>query len=108
MTKLTGIITSESKLEGNLGVRNEINVGIIGTGPRGKVGKSAYETWLDLGNEGTKQDFMAYLREADFGLINYEEIDKKPSIESVELIGDKTFEDLGISNINKVEINNLL
>ena len=42
MTKLTGIITSESKLEGNLGVRNEINVSIIGTGPRGLPGSDGY------------------------------------------------------------------
>ncbi len=82
-----------------------VKVQIAESGPRGKEGKSAYETWLDLGNEGTEEDFMAYLR--DFGLINYEEIDKKPSIESVELIGNKTFEDLGISNINKVEISNI-
>ena len=65
MTKLTGIITSESKLEGNLGVRNEINVDIIGTGARGKEGKSAYEIWLDLGNEGTEQEFLASLKGQD-------------------------------------------
>ena len=82
-----------------------VKVQITESGPRGKEGKSAYETWLDLGNEGKEEDFMEYLR--DFGLINYEEIDNKPSIESVELIGNKTFEDLGISNINKVEISNI-
>ena len=32
MTKITGIIKSENKLTGSLGVRNEINVDIIGTG----------------------------------------------------------------------------
>lgn len=42
MTKLTGIIASESKLEGNLGVRNEINVSITGTGPRGLQGSDGY------------------------------------------------------------------
>lgn len=84
-----------------------VKVQITGSGPRGEEGKSAYETWLDLGNEGTEEDFMAYLRDIDFGLINYEEINKKPSIESVELIGNKTFEDLGIDNINKVEISNM-
>ena len=36
MTKLTGIIMSENKLTGSLGVRNKINVDIIGTGARGK------------------------------------------------------------------------
>ena len=35
-----------TKLTGSLGVRNEINVDIIGTGARGKEGKSVYEIWL--------------------------------------------------------------
>lgn len=65
MTKLTGIIMSENKLTGSLGVRNEINVDIIGTGARGKEGKSAYEIWLDLGNEGTEQEFLASLKGQD-------------------------------------------
>ena len=82
-----------------------VKVQITESGPRGKEGKSAYETWLDLGNEGTEEDFMAYLR--DFGLINYEEIDNKPSIESIELIGNKTFEDLGIISITKSDIINI-
>lgn len=34
---------------------NIINVGINSTGPQGQ---SAYETWLSLGNTGTKQDFI--------------------------------------------------
>lgn len=65
MTKLTGIIMSENKLTGSLGVRNEINVEIIGTGARGKEGKSAYEIWLDLGNEGTEQEYLASLKGDD-------------------------------------------
>ncbi len=51
-----------TKLTGSLGVRNKINVDIIGTGARGKEGKSAYESWLDLGNEGTEQEFLASLK----------------------------------------------
>ena len=51
-----------TKLTGSLGVRNEIKVEIIGTGARGKEGKSAYEIWLDLGNEGTEQEFLASLK----------------------------------------------
>ena len=106
--ELIGTIETDASLVGEVtDSQLEINVSVAEAGPRGKEGKSAYETWLDLGNEGTEEDFMAYLRDVDFGLINYEEIDKKPSIESVELIGNKTFEDLGISNINKVEISNI-
>ena len=54
-----------TKLTGSLGVRNEINVDIIGTGARGKEGKSAYEIWLELGNEGTEQEFLASLKGQD-------------------------------------------
>ena len=54
-----------TKLTGSLGVRNEINVDIIGTGARGKEGKSAYEIWLDLGNEGTEQEYLASLKGQD-------------------------------------------
>ena len=54
-----------TKLTGSLGVRNEINVDIIGTGARGKKGKSAYEIWLDLGNEGTEQEYLASLKGDD-------------------------------------------
>lgn len=31
---------------------------IVPTGPQGPEGKSAYQTWLDLGNTGTEQDFI--------------------------------------------------
>ncbi len=51
-----------TKLTGSLEVRNEINVDIIGTGARGK---SAYESWLDLGNEGTEQEYLASLKGQD-------------------------------------------
>ena len=54
-----------TKLTGSLGVRNEINVDIKGSGPRGERGKSAYEIWLDLGNEGTEQEFLASLKGQD-------------------------------------------
>nr|DAE98494.1 MAG TPA: collagen triple helix repeat protein [Bacteriophage sp.] len=30
-------------------------------GPQGPAGESAYQTWLDLGNEGSEQDFIASL-----------------------------------------------
>lgn len=51
-----------TKLTGSLGVKNEINASIIGTGARGKEGKSAYEIWIDLGNEGTEQEYLASLK----------------------------------------------
>ena len=42
-------------------------------------------------------------------LINdYEELINKPQINSVELIGDKTFEELGMSAMTNFDIDNLI
>ena len=35
--------------------------GFLVTGPPGQAGKSAYQIWLDEGNAGTQQDFLASL-----------------------------------------------
>ena len=32
------------------------------TGPKGSDGKSAYQSWLDLGNTGTEQQFINSLK----------------------------------------------
>ena len=42
------------------------------------------------------------------GTDNYERLYNKPSIESVTLIGDKTFEELGLESISNIELHNLL
>lgn len=47
--------------------KNEINVQIIGSGPKGKDGLSAYEVWLENGNQGTIDDFFNSLKGADGG-----------------------------------------
>lgn len=39
---------------------------------------------------------------------NYERLKNKPSIEGVQLIGDKTFEELGLENIDNLELMGLL
>lgn len=36
-----------------------------GQGPKGQDGKSAYQSWLDLGNVGTEQEFLDYLKGKD-------------------------------------------
>jgi hypothetical protein len=43
----------------------EIKVNVIGSGPRGMPGKSAYQIWLEEGNAGSKEDFFESLRGAD-------------------------------------------
>lgn len=39
---------------------------IVPTGPQGPEGDSAYQTWLDLGNTGTEQDFIDSLSDDTF------------------------------------------
>lgn len=39
---------------------------------------------------------------------NYELLQNKPQIESVELLGNKTFNDLGLSNISNMRLEQLL
>ena len=74
-------------------------------GFRGPEGKSAYEVWLDQGNEGTIDDFLNSLALSG---VSYDLLIDKPKIESVELTGDKTFDDLGLSPIGNQEIANIL
>ena len=42
------------------------------------------------------------------GMTNYEELDNKPQINDVTLIGNKTFDDLGLSRISADELLNML
>lgn len=39
--------------------------------------------------------------------LNYNNLKNKPSIEDVELIGNKTFEELGLAEIDNIEIDKL-
>lgn len=102
MSDRTKLLTGNN-LEVNLSPRNEVNVNITS----GARGKSAYETWLELGYDGSEQDFIDYLRDVDSGLIDYEGIDNKPSIEQIELIGNRELRDFGITIVSEEDIINL-
>lgn len=56
-------------------------------GPKGEDGKSAYEIWLELGNEGSEEDFINSLKGKDAESITYtnEEINEAIS-ETLELL----------------------
>ena len=43
----------------------KLNITFPPAGVIGEVGKSAYEIWLELGNEGTEQEFIDYLKGQD-------------------------------------------
>lgn len=42
------------------------------------------------------------------GTKNYNELNNKPSIEGVELVGNKTYEELNLSSLTNTEIEDLL
>lgn len=108
-TLIKGIIEGADDLVGKLEPRNSIDVKIIGSGAKGEDGLSAYEVWLSDGNEGTIEDFFDSLKfDVEAGDLSYMSLANKPSIEQIELVGDKTFEELGLNSISKDEINNLL
>lgn len=49
-------------------------------------------------------DNVQYVETGEQGTSDYEKLTNKPKIESVELIGNKTFEDLGLEAITNQEI----
>ena len=108
MNKLVGKIRGAERLEGIIEDRGlRITADIKASGPRGQKGddgRSAYETWLELGNEGTKEEFF----KSSNGTTNYEFLENKPSIENIEIVGNKSFKDLGMEKINKEDITRLI
>ena len=89
-TKITGLI-DPSKLHVEIEETSlQIQVGIQSSGPQGKPG--------ERGPEGPM---------GPMGTSNYTDLLNRPSIESIELTGNKTFEDLGIISITKSDIINI-
>ena len=62
-----------------------VNVTIVGTGEQGETGKSAYQEWLDQGNEGTIEDFLDSLKSDEY---IYPEI---PDVDMIVETEDKQF-----------------
>lgn len=101
MNRLKGKLSGEASLKGNL--NSDTNVKI--TLSSGARGASAYEVWLRQGNVGTENDFLESLKAQE---ANYEVLENKPRIQNVELTGNKTFEELGLTSIEHTNISNLL
>ena len=98
MTKLHGEIKSKNELTGSLGVKNEINVEIIGTGARGL---SAYQIWLENGNKGTIEDFLKSLKGADGGAYIH------PDSHSADMI-EETVERQFVSTSDKLKLSGFI
>lgn len=107
MTDLIGVIETGAELGGAIGTETELGSMSIPAGPRGEKGEqglSAYEVWLAEGNVGTIEDFLDSLALSG---VSYEVLEGKPRIEQVELVGNRTFEELGAKAITEAEIANL-
>lgn len=85
MTDLIGVI-EDAELQ--------IKVQLTETGPKG-----------DPGEPGPKGDPG---EPGPMGTTNYNLLENRPSIQSIELIGNRTFEELGIIPISQEEIVNIL
>ena len=63
-------------------------------GIQGETGKSAYEIWLELGNEGTEEDFLNWLKvSSTTESLQYQKIDGK---DEYRVIGLGTISSLDI------------
>lgn len=67
-----------------------------------------YDVFLDVSDvPNLPLDVQESINVID-GTTDYNELDNKPQINSVELIGNKSFEDLGMSALSNMEIFEIL
>lgn len=67
------------------------------------------EDELDIALENEEEELNINLKNGvvGTGTSNYEELKNKPKINEIELIGNKSFEDLGLIPMSNTEIENL-
>ncbi|MDR2913689.1 MAG: collagen-like protein [Tannerella sp.] len=78
-------------------------------GNSGENGDSAYQIWLNKGHSGTEQDFLGSLigpagkdgQNGMLGTTTYNDVSDKPSVNGVELVGNKTTQELKLSTKHK-------
>lgn len=51
-----------------------------------------------------KVEFESFIKINEAGSANYERLNNKPSINNTTLIGNKSLEDIGISSITNIEL----
>lgn len=82
-----------------------VNTYLTGTGPRGKTGPGLPKGGRP-GQIPKKKSDLDY--DMEFDDFDYNDLENKPSIEGVPLIGDSSFPILGLTSLSNVEIENLL
>lgn len=78
---------------------------LVGTGPRGKRGPGVPKGGRP-GQIPKKKSDLDY--DMEFYDFDYNDLENKPSIEGVPLVGDSSFPVLGLSSLTNTEIENLL
>lgn len=63
-----------------------------------------FDAKFNSSNENLKATFGSAVTTG----LNYEKLYNKPQINSVELIGNKSFDDLGLSSLSNMDIHNIL
>lgn len=67
-------------------------------------GKSAYEIWLDLGYEGTEEDFINFLASLGSEKVDYNLIQNKPSLNNIILTGNRDLPEHEVTNLEIEDI----
>lgn len=115
MNKLKGMIQTSHTLSGKLKSDPQINVSITKTGASGKDGASAYEIWLEYGNEGTIEDFLDSLKVTDANYVHDQissakewriihSLGKYPSVTIVDSGGNVVMGDIKYASTDEIEI----
>lgn len=89
LTQVADNSITEDKLSED--VREKLNQG-GGSGEKGEDGKSAYEIWLEQGNEGSEQDFLESLKGEKGDKMTYDDLseEEKNDLASMVKVPTKT------------------
>lgn len=66
------------------------------------------ETVVPMGISSTEKTIGMSIGAGYLGVSSYEDLKDKPRIEGVELIGDKTFEELNLQSLTNTELEAML
>lgn len=107
MGHINGSMQYTGTVKGSQTSNGDLKGSIMATILKGDPGKSAYESAIEGGYTGTESEFYTVLANVS-GENDYEKLSNKPSIEDVTLIGNKTFDELGMSEASNLDIEAIL
>lgn len=110
LSSITGGVSGEKRMIGKINNGEEDEARIFGyVTPTGQVSGALYDTELEIKVDITESGPPGPpgIGGPGSGTRDYLELINLPSIESVQLKGNKTFKDLGVDSIFKKEIDNL-